>query len=382
PLCSGMRYSSRVTVAPTPALPRERLVSLDVFRGITIASMLLVNNPGTWSAIFWPLGHAAWHGWTPTDLIFPFFLFIVGVTTDLSLRGRPQGDAVRRIIKRGLLIVLFGLLLNAFPFYSRGELAGIANPTIVDRVAWRVDHLRIPGVLQRIGVVYMIAALISLKTTRKQQIAIIVAILLGYWAILTRGPLEPPEATIAAASDRAIFGEKHLWSQSKTWDPEGPLSTIPAVATGLLGIVVAPWVRDRRVRELALAGVAGLVAGLLWDFAFPINKALWTSSYVVFSAGFACVMLALCIWIIDIKGMRGWTKPFVVYGVNPLTAFIGSGIMAKLLDMWRLKSLSYRVLYEPYFPPKVASLLWGLTFVLFWLGVLWILYRRKWFLRV
>ena len=372
-----------MTVAPPPApATRERLVSLDVFRGITIASMLLVNNPGTWSAIFWPLGHAAWHGWTPTDLIFPFFLFIVGVTTDLSLRGRSTGDAVRRIIKRGLLIILFGLLLNWFPFYSRGPLPGIEDPTLADRILWKVDHLRIPGVLQRIGVVYMIAALIALKTSRKQQLVIIAAILLGYWAIITRGPLEPPPDTVAAQVDRAVFSEKHLWSQSKTWDPEGPLSTIPAIATGLLGIAVAPWVRDKRVRELAIAGAAGLVAGLLWDFVFPINKALWTSSYVVFTAGFACLMLAVCIWIIDIRGIRGWTKPFVIYGVNPLVAFVGSGIMAKLLDMWRLKSLSYQVLYEPYFPAKVASLLWGLTFVLFWLIVLWVLYRKQWFLRV
>lgn len=377
-----------MTVAPLPApSARERLISLDVFRGITIASMLLVNNPGTWSAIFWPLGHAEWHGWTPTDLIFPFFLFIVGVTTDLSLRGRPTGDAVRKILKRGFLIILFGILLNWFPFYSRGELAGIDNPTMLDRIMWKIDHLRIPGVLQRIGVVYMIAALIALKTTRKQQIVIVVAILLGYWAIITRGPLEPAPETVAATVDRAVFGEKHLWSQSKTWDPEGPLSTIPAVATGMLGILVAPWVRDKRVRELALGGTAGLALGLLWGLLFPINKALWTSSYVVFTAGFACVMLALCIWIIDIHHVRGWTKPFVVYGVNPLVAFVGSGLMAKIIDMWKVgpvsfKAFTYRLLFEPYFPPKVASLLWGLTFVLFWLGVLWILYRRKWFLRV
>ncbi|MGZ8867871.1 MAG: acyltransferase family protein [Thermoanaerobaculia bacterium] len=377
-----------MTVAPSPVpSTRERLVALDVFRGITIASMLLVNNPGTWSAIFWPLGHAEWHGWTPTDLIFPFFLFIVGVTTELSLRGLPTGDAVRKIVKRGLLIILFGILLNWFPFYSRGDLAGIESATVLDRIMWKIDHLRLPGVLQRIGVVYMIAALIALKTSRKQQIIIVIAILLGYWAIITRGPLEPPPETVAATIDRAVFGEKHLWSQSKTWDPEGPLSTIPAVATGMLGILIAPWVRERRVRELAIYGAIGLLAGLLWDFVFPINKALWTSSYVVFTAGFACVMLALCIWIIDIKKVQGWTKPFVVYGVNPLVAFVGSGLMAKIIDMWKVgpvsfKSFTYSLAFEPYFPPKVASLLWGLSFVLFWLAVLWVLYRRKWFLRV
>lgn len=366
-----------------PAIPaRERLVSLDVFRGITIASMLLVNNPGTWSAIYWPLGHAEWHGWTPTDLIFPFFLFIVGVTTELSLRGRATGDAVRKIIRRGLLIVLFGLLLTAFPFYARGELAGIPDPTLWDRIVWKFDHLRWPGVLQRIGVVYLITALISLKTNRRQQAILVAILLLGYWAILTRGPLEPPGATIAAEVDRALIGEKHLWSQSKTWDPEGPLSTIPAIGTCLLGVMVAPWVRERRLRELAIAGAAGLIVGWAWGLIFPINKGLWTSSYVIFTGGFACVMLALCIWLIDIRGFKGWTKPFVVYGVNPMIAFLGSGVMAKLLDMWKLKSLSYRTFYEPYFPPKFASLLWGLTFVLVWLGILWVFYRKRWIFKV
>ena len=371
---------ARVTAAAAP--PRERLVALDVFRGLTIASMLLVNNPGTWSAIYWPLGHAEWHGWTPTDLIFPFFLFIVGVTTDLSLRGRATSDAVRKILKRGFMIVLLGLLLNAFPFYSRGKLAGIENPSLGDRIVWKVEHLRWPGVLQRIGVCYILAALISLKTSRRQQAIIVAALLLGYWAILTRGPLEPPDATIAAKLDRALIGEKHLWSQSKTWDPEGPLSTIPAVGTCLLGVMIAPWVREKRVRELAIAGGAGLLAGWLWGLVFPINKALWTSSYVIFTAGFACVMLALLIWAIDIQGWKGWTKPFVIYGVNPMAAFVGSGIMAKLFDMWGFKSWSYHLLYEPYFPAKFASLLWGLSFVLLWLAILWVFYKRGWILRV
>jgi predicted acyltransferase len=378
-----------VTVAPAPT--RERLLSLDVFRGATVAAMLLVNNPGTWSAIYWPLGHAEWHGWTPTDLIFPFFLFIVGVTSELSLRGRPAADAVRKIIRRGLLIVLFGLLLNAFPFYWWGKIPDNPDPTFVERVAWRWDHLRWPGVLQRIGVVYMIAALISLKTTRKQQAIIAAAILLGYWAILTRGPLEPPEATIAAKIDRAVIGEKHNWSSTKTWDPEGVLSTLPAIATALLGSLVAPWVREKRVRELFIAGAAGLVAGLLWNLVFPINKGLWTSSYVVFTAGFACLILAIWIWLIDIRGIRGWTRPFVVYGVNPMIAFLGSGMMARLLGLWKVnyagerisaQQASYKLLYQPFFPPKVASLLWGLTFVLVWLGILWVLYRRKWIFKV
>jgi predicted acyltransferase len=372
--------------------PTSRLLSLDVFRGMTVAAMLLVNNPGTWSAVYWPLGHAEWHGWTPTDLIFPFFLFIVGVTTELSLRGRPQGDAMRRILRRGFLIILLGLLLNAFPFFWWGKIDGIADPTFWQRVAYRFDHLRWPGVLQRIGIVYLIAAVIALKTSRRTQIIITIAILVGYWFIITRGPLEPPGATIAAQVDRAVIGEKHVWVSSKTWDPEGPLSTIPAVATALLGSLVAAWVRNKQMRELLMAGVAGLIGGLLWDQVFPINKGLWTSSFVVFTAGFACVVLALCIWIIDIKGFRRWTWPFVVYGVNPMIAFLLSGIAARLIgSLWKVdvggkevsvQAASYKLLFEPYFTPHFASLLWGLSFVLVFLVILGLLYRRGIILKV
>jgi predicted acyltransferase len=375
-----------------PAATSSRLVSLDVFRGMTVAAMLLVNNPGTWSAIYWPLGHAEWHGWTPTDLIFPFFLFIVGVTTELSLRGRPQGDAMRKILRRGFLIILFGLLLNAFPFYWWGKIDGVADPTFWQRVVYRFDHLRWPGVLQRIGVVYIIAALIALKTSRRTQIVITVALLIGYWFIITRGPLEPPGATVAAAVDRAVIGEKHLWASSKTWDPEGPLSTLPAIGTALLGSLVAAWVKAKRVRELMLAGSAGLVVGLLWDQVFPINKGLWTSSFVVFTAGFACVVLGLCIWIIDVKGVRGWTRPFVIYGVNPMIAFLLSGIAARFIgSLWKVnvggkevsaQAASYQLLFEPYFTPHFASLLWGLSFVLVFLLILALLHRRGIILKV
>jgi predicted acyltransferase len=334
--------------------------------------MLLVNNPGTWSAIYWPLDHAEWHGWTPTDLIFPFFLFIVGITTELS-RKEPL-----KILRRGGLIVFFGLLLNAFPFF-------------------KLRTLRFSGVLQRIGVVYIIAALIARYVSRKGIIAITIVILFGYWAIMSTGPLEPPSATVAAKIDRAVLAPNHIWKSAKTWDPEGPLSTIPAVATALLGVLVTPWVRARNVKMLLIAGVAGLVAGRVWHIWFPINKALWTSSYVVFTAGFACVILAACIWIIDIRGWKGstersdgrhlWTKPFVVYGVNPLIAFVGSGAMARLLGIIKIDGVSlqakiYRTLFKPYFTPHFASLLYALAFVGVWLAILWVLYRRNIILKV
>lgn len=345
--------------APIPE-PSRRLAALDLFRGLTVAAMLLVNNPGSWAAIYPPLAHAKWHGWTPTDLVFPFFLFIVGITTDLSKKTPAK------IFRRGAIIVLLGLAVNAFPFTPLS----------------RFETLRYSGVLQRIGIVYIIAALLARWLTRKQLVVTTAVILLGYWAILSMGPLEPPEATVAATVDRAVLGLKHTWKQSKTWDPEGPLSTLPAVATCLLGIIAAPWVMSKRLRPLLLAGVIGMAAGLLWDLAFPINKNLWTSSYVLFTAGCACVLLALVTWLVDVRGSRWWTRPFVVFGVNPLIAFVGSGLMARILGMTKLQPKLYKTAFAPYFEPRVASLLYALAFVTVWWAILEILYRRKLILRV
>jgi predicted acyltransferase len=324
-------------------------------RGFTVAAMLLVNNPGTWSAIYWPLRHAEWHGWTPTDLIFPFFLFVVGITTELS-KKEPRG-----ILRRGALIIACGLLLHLFPYF-------------------RFDTLRYMGVLQRIGIVYIVVALIAWKASRRTIVLITIAILLGYWAVLVQGPLEPPEATIAARVDRALIPEAHLWKQAKTWDSEGPLSTIPAVATALLGVLAAGWVKAKNVKMLTIAGIAGIATGLAWGLVFPINKNLWTSSYVVFTAGCACVVLAVWMWKLP-------ARPFDAFGTNPLIAFVGSGVMARLLGIIKvdgvsLQALSYRTLFKPYFTPHFASLLWALTFVLFWYGVLLFLQRKRIYLRV
>jgi len=367
--------------------PRERLLSLDAFRGLTVAGMLLVNDPGSWNAIYPPLEHAEWHGWTPTDLVFPFFLFIVGITTFLS-RKEPKA-----ILRRGGLIVLFGLLLNAYPFFWWGKIAGNADPTFLQRVAYRFEHLRFMGVLQRIGIVYAISALIARKTNARQKIVVIAAILVGYWGVMMFGPLEPPEATVSAAVDRAVLGANHIWSSTKTWDPEGPLSTIPAVATALLGVLAGEWIARKeralidRIAGLFGAGSIAMLGGSLWSWLFPINKNLWTSSYVVFTAGFACVVLAACMWLIDYLDVRKWAKPFVIYGTNPLVAFVGSGLMARTTDslikvMWTgektsLHQATYVLFFEPFFAPKFASLLWGLCFVALWLGVLTLLYRRN-----
>ena len=293
---------------------RERLVSLDVFRGMTIAGMLLVNNPGTWGAIYAPLGHASWHGWTPTDLIFPFFLFIVGITTHISRESRRErGDddrtIVRQTLQRGALIFLFGLMLSAFPGYQWGVVPANADPSFVDRIVYRLEHLRYLGVLQRIALAYVCASLLTLRTTFKQQIIILAALLYGYWWAMTLIPvpgrgmgallLGEPGATLAAWTDRAILGVDHIWQGSKTYDPEGPLSTIPAIGTAMLGIFGGRWISSarpliERITGLFAVGSIGMVAGLMWGWSFPINKNIWTSSYVLFTAGMACAAIATC----------------------------------------------------------------------------------------
>lgn len=379
--------------AATPAAgKRERLVSLDVFRGMTVAGMLLVNNPGTWSAIYPPLEHAPWNGWTPTDLIFPFFLFIAGITTHLSLSARrAQGadeSAIRRqIIKRGALIVLFGLIVAAFPFYP----------------VTRFTHIRIPGVLQRIGVAYACAALLTMRGTLKQQVLVVVTLLFGYWFAMTLLPvpdsmggvganlMNAPSRTLAAWTDRFLLGG-HLWVSSKTWDPEGPLSTIPAIGTAMLGVFAGRWIGERRPIEerlngLFAVGALAMTAGLMWHWSFPINKSLWTSSYVLFTAGMACVAIGTIMWIIDLKRVTWWTRPFVIYGVNPIIAFVGSGMMARLIySLWKvdvdgkptsIQAVVYQNMFASWLEPRDASLAFALSFVAFWFVILWALWRKN-----
>lgn len=392
---------------------RERLLALDVVRGATVAGMLLVNDPGTWSAIHPPLRHAEWHGWTATDLVFPFFLFIVGITTHLSLaarraRGDTDAQLVRQILRRGLIIIGLGLLLNWFPFYTSGAIADTANPTFGDRLVHKLEYLRIPGVLQRIGICYIAAGLLTLRTSVKRQVVIIAALLFGYWLIMTVIPvpgtgqlggslLDEPSRNLAAWTDRATLGEKHLWRQSKNWDPEGPLSTLPAIATTMLGVVVGRWIAGtrpliERIAGLAVCGGLGMMVGLMWHWVFPINKNLWTSSYVLFTAGMASLAVAACMWIVDVHGFRRWTRPFVVFGVNPILAFVGSGLMARLIysmikvpfrgELVPLQAAIYRSVFEPFFSPKNASLLFAIAFVLFWYVILDFFYRRNWVLKV
>ena len=406
-------YDGATSAAPL-APKRERLLSLDVFRGITIAGMLLVNNPGTWSAIFPPLEHAEWNGWTPTDLIFPFFLFIVGITTHLSLsarraRGDDDSAVVRQILRRGIIIYLLGFAMAMFPFYQWGTIASIPNATPWDRILYRIEHVRILGVLPRIAIVYIFAGLLTLKTTLKQQIVIIATLLFGYWfamtLILVPGEnqigallLNTHDRNLAAWLDRAILGTNHTWSGSVTFDPEGPMSTIPAIATSMLGVIAGRWIAQRekplleRISGLFAVGALGMMAGLMWNWAFPINKNLWTSSYVIFTAGMACVAIATIMWIVDYCNVKWWTRPFVIYGVNPIVAFVGSGVLARLIyTLWHvnyhgqsvaIQDAMYQVLFLPWLPPRVASLAFAISFVLLWYGILTVLYRRNIILKV
>jgi predicted acyltransferase len=401
------------TIAPLPTT-RERLVSLDVFRGITIAGMLLVNDPGTWSAIFPPLEHAAWDGWTPTDLIFPFFLFIVGITTYLSMSARrARGDdnpaLVKQILRRGIIIYLLGFAMAMFPFYQWGTIDSLPNASGWARIIFRIEHVRILGVLPRIAIVYICAGLLTLKTTLKQQIIIIATLLFGYWFAMTLLPvpgenaigavlLHTKDRNLAAYLDRLILGTNHTWIGSVTFDPEGPMSTLPAIATAMLGVIAGRWIALKqkslleRIVGLFAAGSIGMMIGLMWNWSFPINKNLWTSSYVIFTAGMACVALATIMWIVDYCDVKWWTRPFVVFGVNPILAFVGSGVMARLIyTLWHVnyngKSTAvqdaiYQSVFLPWLPPRVASLAFALSFVLLWYGILLILYRRKIILKV
>ena len=358
-----------------------RLLSLDVFRGMTVAGMLLVNNPGTWSAIYPPLEHAAWNGWTPTDLIFPFFLFIVGITTELSLRARrARGDDERailqQILRRGALIFLFGFLLSGFPFFTWPP--ALPEASLLDRVVDRIEHWRVLGVLQRIGLAYLFGALLTWRTTLRQQVGIVAMLLFGYWALMTLVPvpdtgvagrfvLDKPDQLLSAWLDRTVLGTNHLWIGARTWDPEGLLSTVPAIGTMMLGLV--------------------------WHWVFPINKSIWTSSCVLFTAGMGAVSLATCMWIIDVMQVRRWTFPFVVYGTNPMLAFLGSGLMARIISsIWTWESgtgsrisaqgFVFNTLYASWLPPREASFAYALSFVALWFLILWGAWKRGFVLKV
>ena len=391
------RSDSEETSEPEPSA--DRLVSLDVFRGITIAAMTLVNDPGSWSAIYPPLAHAEWNGATPTDWIFPFFLFIVGVSITFALGKRIDERSVDRqiyfkIFKRTAMLFALGIFLEIFPFYN------------IWTASWfEPSTLRIMGVLQRIAVCYLVASLIFLHTNWKRQAFIAIAILLGYWAVMTLINVPGCEITtfndktcnLAAYLDRTILTENHIWNQSKVFDPEGLLSTIPAIATTVAGVLAGQWMRSARngLRKCAgmfFGGIVFTIVGWVWSFWFPLNKSLWTSSYVVYTAGLALCFLAICYWVIDLKGYRKWSIPFLIFGSNAIALYVGSTIVGTILnivqisaphdEMITLQEKIFSGVFLPLAAPVNASLLYAVSFVLIWLFFLWPLYRKKIFLKI
>ncbi len=374
-----------------------RLQSVDVFRGATVVAMILVNNPGDWSSVYWPLLHAEWHGCTPTDLIFPFFLFIVGVAIVLAFGRRLEhGDGDRRrllgkIVRRALILFALGLFLSGYPF-------GLFGPRSFERL---LETWRIPGVLQRIAICYAITSAMFLFCRRRTLAISCGAFLLGYWALITLVDvpgLGPPDLDsrgdhLPGWVDRAVFGS-HLWVSAKVYDPEGLLSTIPAIATTLFGVfagflLTAKHGAWKKLTRLVALGAALTVGGYLWSAFLPLNKALWTSSYATFTAGLAMICLALCFWLFDIREHRAWAKPFTVYGVNAITVFVGSGVLARTLARVKvgaspqsLHSWIYGSLFTSWLPPYVASLAYAIAWILGWLVVLGWMARRGWVLKV
>jgi predicted acyltransferase len=368
----------------------KRLLSLDVFRGLTIAGMIVVNNPGTWDHAYPPLLHAEWNGWTYTDTIFPFFLFIVGVSMAFSFGRRTEesssrGPLVLHALRRAGVIFVIGLGINALsiPLFHRA-------------------HLRIPGVLQRIAVCFLLAALVFVFGGKRGALAAAAVLLVAYWALMALVPVPGHgaghydlESNLATYVDRQVLGE-HTWKHDPAWDPEGLLSTLPAIATTLIGLLVglrlasaAPL--ERKVRDLVVAGwVMGLL-GLAWNETLPINKNLWTSSYALFMSGLASASLGVLLWLVDGKSWRSWSKPFEWLGRNALFLFVASDLVT-IAMIWikvagsdgkrrSLYASIYTTVFDNFADPRLGSLLFALTYCALWTAVAGLFYRSRIFIK-
>ncbi|MWB95962.1 DUF5009 domain-containing protein [Flavobacterium sp. GA093] len=418
-------------------MTRERLISLDVFRGLTILLMTIVNNPGDWGNVYPPLLHADWHGCTPTDLVFPFFIFIMGVAVPLAMpEKRYDSTTFNKILVRSLRMLCLGIFFN---FFSKIQLFGLEGvPLLIGRLVITVavgyalmgnfsskiknilafsilfiylilaysgieayQDVRLPGVLQRIAIVYFVVSLLYLKTTKKTQIITGAAILLGYWAVMTLLPVPGiGEANLGKATNFASWLDSlllkgHMYSGTITWDPEGILSTLPSIVNGIIGLLIGQILqlqisKTEIVKKMAITGIALIIGGLLWNFAFPINKSLWTSSYVLYTTGLATTCLAFLYYIIDIANYKKGFKLFLIWGVNPMIVFFASQIIPQSLVMipvtdpnnpaqqTNLLDYLYRFGIAPFFSnPMTASLAGALVYVAIWSFILWIFYKNK-----
>ena len=386
-----MTSQQGITGIENPGVAGGRLLSLDLLRGLTIAFMILVNDPGTESASYAPLKHAEWNGFTPTDLVFPTFLLLVGVTTVLSTAARLARGATRRSLlghaaRRAAILFLLGLVVNSFPLFH-------------------LHTLRVYGVLPRIAVCYFFAAVVYLVDSGwRSKVAVVVAVLGSYWLLMRfvpvpgfgvpgqNVPLLDPDRNLVAWIDRDLFTPTHLFERTR--DPEGLLSTLPALGTVTLGVLTGIWLRTARplvqkAQGLVAAGVSGVLLGGLWNLSFPINKKLWTSSYVLFAAGWSLLLLALFVWLADMRGRRpAALTPLLVFGTNAIFAYVLSELLAATLDtihVSRTISLHgwfWHAIGHGIPDAALASLLYALVYTAVCWLVVYPLYRRRIFIRI
>jgi predicted acyltransferase len=401
------------SVSPqAPASGSSRLMSLDAFRGATIAAMMLVNNPGSWKDVYPPLLHAEWHGWTFTDIVFPFFLWIVGVAIPLSFarrldQGQDRVQLFSHVVRRSVVLFGLGLFLSLFGYLIDGSISEKGLLAWLQHVA---ANLRIPGVLQRIAVCYLIASAICLGTRMRGQLLWTGGLLAAYWLAMKLVPVPgygagvlDEQGNLSQYLDHLLLGA-HVYRGTRIYDPEGIVSTLPAIATCLFGVLTGQLLQSPRSVEektawLFVAGNLLLLAGQVMSLWLPINKKLWTSSYSVFMAGLALNCFAVGYWLIDVKGWKRWAKPLAIYGMNAITVFVLAGILGRLsleIQMTGAEGKSVTIktfLYEtllaplaagehPLCSPKFASLLWALGYVVALYLVAWLMYRRRWFLKV
>jgi predicted acyltransferase len=417
---------------------KDRIISVDVLRGLTVLLMTLVNNPGSWSYIYPILEHAKWNGCTLADLVFPFFIFIVGIAVPLAMPiKKDDSENLLKIITRSLRIFCLGLFLSYFySIHFMGWQPGI--PLLLIRLFFcflvgyaligdfkpktktilavtifivliglaysgheNFAKIRILGVLQRIGIVYFFVSLIYLKTNIKTQAILSIAILLGYWALMTLVPVPGvgypnlEVGTNLASWLDSVLLENHMYIETKTWDPEGLLSTLPVIGNGLIGLLIGqlliqPMPKIKINKMMAGISVLLIAVALLWSFVFPINKQIWTSSYVLFTAGLALLLLAIIYYIIDVQGYKKWTPFLLSWGVNPMIVFFVSGILPRVLTMIKIqdpenisdtinvRDYAYKFWISPLYENQMlSSLTYSILYILLWSCVLWYFYKKK-----
>ncbi|MGN2251696.1 acyltransferase family protein [Frateuria sp. GZRe14] len=352
----------------------RRLASVDALRGCTVAAMLLVNDPGDWGHVYWPLEHAAWHGCTPTDLVFPFFLFVMGVSVALAILPRlEQGVASDRLLNaalwRALRILALGLAINAL-------------------AAWWLPgrEMRWPGVLQRIGVCFAVVAAFAIYTPRRAWWLAIATLLAGYTVLLLAGGTLDEWNNIVDRIDGAVFGQ-YVWDHNpatgQVHDPEGLPATLPAIASSLLGLCAGAWLRARQPGRLLAAGLVALAFGAGWSSWMPLNKNLWTPSFVLWTGGWAMLALLACHWLVD---LRGWPALGRRFGMNAIAAYAGSELLQIALPALGWQEPLYRHLFAgwiaPLAGPWIASLTWAIAFVALWWAIAWAMDRRRLYLKL